>query len=139
VRTGPTILLDAAHNPHGAQATADSVGEAFAFSPLVGVLGCMQDKDVYGLLEAFEPIMDTVVCTQNSTPRSMPAEELAAEAAEVFGEDRVLVVSRLDDAIEEAVRLAEEKATALGSGGVLVTGSVITAGEARVLLGGGER
>ena len=64
----------------------------------------------------------------------MPAEELAAEAAEVFGEDRVLVVPRLDDAIAEAVRLAEEKATALGSGGVLVTGSVITAGEARVLL-----
>jgi dihydrofolate synthase / folylpolyglutamate synthase len=83
--------------------------------------------------------MDTVVCTQNSTPRAMPAEELAAEAAEVFGEDRVLVVARLDDAIAEAVRLAEEKATALGSGGVLVTGSVITAGEARVLLGGGER
>ena len=139
VRRSPTIVLDAAHNPHGAQATADSVGEAFAFSPLVGVLGCMQDKDVYGVLEAFEPIMDTVVCTQNSTPRAMPAEELAAEAAEVFGEDRVLVVPRLDDAIAEAVRLAEEKATALGSGGVLVTGSVITAGEARVLLGGGER
>jgi dihydrofolate synthase / folylpolyglutamate synthase len=138
VRRSPTIVLDAAHNPHGAQATADSVGEAFAFSPLVGVLGCMQDKDVYGLLEAFEPIMDTVVCTQNSTPRAMPAEELAAEAAEVFGEDRVLVVPRLDDAIAEAVRLAEEKAAALGSGGVLVTGSVITAGEARVLLGGGE-
>jgi dihydrofolate synthase / folylpolyglutamate synthase len=139
VRRSPTIVLDAAHNPHGAQATADSVGEAFAFSPLVGVLGCMQDKDVYGLLEAFEPIMDTVVCTQNSTPRAMPAEELAAEAAEVFGEDRVLVVARLDDAIAEAVRLAEEKAAALGSGGVLVTGSVITAGEARVLLGGGDR
>jgi len=139
VRRSPTIVLDAAHNPHGAQATADSVGEAFAFSPLVGVLGCMQDKDVYGVLEAFEPIMDTVVCTQNSTPRAMPAEELAAEAAEVFGEDRVLVVPRLDDAIAEAVRLAEEKATALGSGGVVVTGSVITAGEARVLLGGGER
>jgi dihydrofolate synthase/folylpolyglutamate synthase len=139
VRRSPTIVLDAAHNPHGAQATADSVGEAFAFSPLVGVLGCMQDKDVYGLLEAFEPIMDTVVCTQNSTLRAMPAEELAAEAAEVFGEDRVLVVARLDDAIAEAVRLAEEKAAALGSGGVLVTGSVITAGEARVLLGGGDR
>ncbi len=139
VRRSPAIVLDAAHNPHGAQATADSVGEAFAFSPLIGVLGCMRDKDVYGLLEAFEPIMDTVVCTQNSTPRSMPAAELGTEAEEVFGEDRVLVVPRLDDAIAEAVRLAEEKATALGSGGVLVTGSVITAGEARVLLGGGEQ
>jgi dihydrofolate synthase/folylpolyglutamate synthase len=137
VRHSPTVIVDAAHNPHGALATADSVSEAFAFSPLIGVLGCMQDKDVYGVLEAFEPIMDTVVCTRNSFDRSMPAEELGAEAAEVFGDDRVVVVPRLDDAIAEAVRLAEEKATALGSGGVLITGSVITAGEARLLLGGG--
>jgi len=137
VRHSPAVVIDAAHNPHGAQSAADAVSEAFAFSPLIGVLGCMKDKDVYGVLEAFEPIMDTVVCTRNSFDRSMPAEELGAEAAEVFGDDRVVVVPRLDDAIAEAVRLAEEKATALGSGGVLVTGSVITAGEARVLLGGG--
>ncbi len=136
VRHSPTVVIDAAHNPHGAQSAADAVSEAFAFSPLIGVLGCMKDKDVYGLLEAFEPIMDTVVCTRNSFERSMTAEDLGAEAAEVFGDDRVVVVPRLDDAIAEAVRLAEEKATALGSGGVLVTGSVITAGEARVLLGG---
>jgi dihydrofolate synthase / folylpolyglutamate synthase len=139
VRHSPTVVLDAAHNPHGAQATADSVSEAFAFAPLIGVLGCMQDKDVYGMLEAFEPIMDTVVCTQNSTARAMPASELGEEAEEVFGEDRVVVVPRLDDALDEAIRLAEEKAAALGSGGVLVTGSVITAGEARLLLTGGRR
>jgi dihydrofolate synthase / folylpolyglutamate synthase len=138
VRHSPTVVLDAAHNPHGAQATADSIGEAFAFAPLIGVLGCMADKDVYGMLEAFEPIMDMVVCTQNSTARAMPAAELGAEAEEVFGDDRVVVVPRLDDALDEAVRLAEEKAAALGSGGVLVTGSVITAGEARLLLTGGR-
>jgi dihydrofolate synthase / folylpolyglutamate synthase len=138
VRHSPTVVLDAAHNPHGAQATADSIGEAFAFAPLIGVLGCMADKDVYGMLEAFEPIMDIVVCTQNSTARAMPAAELGAEAEEVFGEDRVVVVPRLDDALDEAVRLAEEKAAALGGGGVLVTGSVITAGEARLLLTGGR-
>jgi dihydrofolate synthase/folylpolyglutamate synthase len=77
-----------------------------------------------------------VVCTRNSFDRSMSAEELGELAAEVFGEDRVVVVPRLDDAIAEAVRLAEEDAIALGSGGVLITGSVITAGEARTLLGG---
>ena len=138
VRHSPTVIVDAAHNPAGAQATVDSVAEAFSFSPLIGVLGCMADKDVYGILEVFEPILETVVCTQNSTARAMPAAELAAEAEEVFGEDRVVVVPRLDDAIDEAVRLAEDKAVALGSGGVLVTGSVITAGEARVLLGGSK-
>jgi dihydrofolate synthase / folylpolyglutamate synthase len=139
VRRSPAVLIDAAHNPAGAAATAETVSEAFSFSPLIGVVGCMKDKDVYGVLAAFEPVMQTVVCTRNSFERSMPAEELGEVAAEVFGEDRVVVMPRLDDAITEAVRLAEENAAALGSGGVLVTGSVITAGEARVLLTGGSR
>lgn len=137
VRRSPAVLIDAAHNPAGASATAEAVSESFSFSPLIGVVGCMKDKDVYGVLEAFEPLMQTIVCTRNSFERSMPASELGEIASEVFGEDRVLVVPRLDDALSEAVRLAEENASALGSGGVLVTGSVITAGEARVLLGGG--
>lgn len=135
VRTSPTVIVDAAHNPHGAEATAATVSEAFAFQPLIGVLGCMKDKDVYGVLEAYEPIMETVVCTRNSfTERSMPAEELGEIAAEIFGEDRVLVRPKLLDAIDDAIRLAEENALAMGTGGVLITGSVITAGEARTLL-----
>ncbi|GAA1599249.1 folylpolyglutamate synthase/dihydrofolate synthase family protein [Kribbella sancticallisti] len=135
VRTSPTVIVDAAHNPHGAEATAATVSEAFAFQPLIGVLGCMKDKDVYGVLEAYEPIMETVVCTRNSfTERSMPAEELGEIAAEIFGEDRVLVRPKLIDAIDDAIRLAEENALAMGTGGVLITGSVITAGEARTLL-----
>ncbi|WP_020393068.1 bifunctional folylpolyglutamate synthase/dihydrofolate synthase [Kribbella catacumbae] len=135
VRTSPTVIVDAAHNPHGAEATAATVTEAFAFNPLIGVLGCMKDKDVYGVLEAYEPIMETVVCTRNSfTERSMPAEELGEIAAEIFGEDRVLVRPKLLDAIDDAIRLAEENALAMGTGGVLISGSVITAGEARTLL-----
>jgi dihydrofolate synthase/folylpolyglutamate synthase len=135
VRQSPTVVVDAAHNPHGAEATAAAVSEAFQFEPLIGVLGCMKDKDVYGVLEAYEPIMETVVCTRNSfVERSMPAEELGELAAEVFGEERVLVRPHLIDAIDDAIRLAEENAVALGSGGVLITGSVITAGEARSLL-----
>jgi hypothetical protein len=90
----------------------------------------MRDKDVYGVLEAYEPIMETVVCTRNSfVERSMPAEELGELAAEVFGEERVLVRPHLIDAIDDAIRLAEENAVALGTGGVLITGSVVTAGE----------
>ncbi|MBA2558310.1 MAG: dihydrofolate synthase [Propionibacteriales bacterium] len=140
VRRSPTVLVDAAHNPHGAAATAAAMQEAFTFSPLVGVLGVMADKDVVGLLEAFEPVMSFVVCTQNSTPRSMSAESLAAVARGIFGTDRVQVAPRLDDAIERAITWAEVDATdavEFGGAGVLVTGSVITAGEARTLLGRG--
>jgi len=139
LRRSPAVLVDAAHNPHGAEATADALQEAFSFSPLVGVVAVMADKDVDGLLAAFEPLMATIVCTQNSTPRSMRADVLAEIARGVFGPDRVVVVPRLDDALEQAVALAETSGTediGWGGGGVLVTGSVITAGEARTLLGG---
>ncbi|MFC7305547.1 bifunctional folylpolyglutamate synthase/dihydrofolate synthase [Streptomyces monticola] len=136
VRQSPTVVLDAAHNPAGARAAADAVGEVFGFSRLIGVVGASGDKDVRGLLEAFEPIFTEIVVTQNSSHRAMDADALAAVAVEVFGDERVQVEPRLDDAIEAAITLAEEEGEYAG-GGVLVTGSVITVGEARLLLGRG--
>jgi dihydrofolate synthase/folylpolyglutamate synthase len=134
VRRSPTVLLDAAHNPAGALATAAAVSEVFDFTHLVGVVGPSGDKDVRGLLEAFEPVFSEVVVTRNSSSRAMDVDELAALAVEVFGGDRVQVEPRLDDALEAAVTLAEEEGAYSGAG-VLVTGSVITVGEARLLLG----
>ncbi|MFI9160434.1 bifunctional tetrahydrofolate synthase/dihydrofolate synthase [Kitasatospora aureofaciens] len=134
VRRSPTIILDAAHNPHGARATVAAISESFGFTRLVGVIGTSGDKDVAGVLEAFEPILAEVVVTRNSTHRAMDVDALAALAVEIFGEDRVQVEPRLDDAIAAAVTLAEEEGD-LGGAGVLVTGSVITVGEARLLLG----
>jgi dihydrofolate synthase/folylpolyglutamate synthase len=136
VRRGPTILLDAAHNPHGAEAAAAALEDSFTLDPLIGVIGVMNDKDAEGLLAAFEPHLNHVVITQNSTARAMPAEELAVTAVDIYGEDRVTVVPRLADAIDQAVALAEEGSgrSSIGTGGVLVTGSVVTAGEARTML-----
>lgn len=139
VRRSPTVLLDAAHNPHGARATVEAVQDAFSFSPLIGVVGVMADKDVEEMLRIFEPVMAEIVCTQNSTPRSMSAMDLAEIAEDIFGAERVTVVARLDDALERAVLMADAAEgydDAIGSGGVLVTGSVITVGEARTLFGG---
>jgi dihydrofolate synthase/folylpolyglutamate synthase len=137
IRRGPTILLDAAHNPHGAAAAVEAIRDSFTFDPLVGVVGVMGDKDVEGLLTELEPVLSEVVCTQSSAPRALRAEELAEVAADIFGEHRVRVARRLDDALEVAVTLAETGGSlgeSIGSGGVLVTGSVITVGEARTLL-----
>jgi dihydrofolate synthase/folylpolyglutamate synthase len=133
-RRSPTVVLDAAHNPAGARAAAEAVAESFGFTRLVGVFAAMADKDVRGMLEAFEPVLAEVVVTQSSSGRAMPADDLAAVAVEVFGPDRVDVTPRLDDAIESAVNLAEEEGD-LGGAGVLVTGSIVTVAEARTLLG----
>ena len=135
VRSAPTVLIDAAHNPHGMAAAVAAVGEAFSFRRLVGVVGVLADKDVEGMLTVLEPVLDEIVVTQNSSSRRLSADDLAALAVQVFGPDRVTVETRLDDALETAVRLAEGDGEALAGSGVLVTGSVITAGEARTLLG----
>jgi dihydrofolate synthase/folylpolyglutamate synthase len=136
VRSAPTILLDAAHNPHGMAASVAAIAEAFDFRRLIAVVGVLVDKDVPGMLGALEPAVDEIVVTQTSSVRAMSADDLAAHAVAVFGAERVTVEARLDDALETAVRLAEETDDGVLSGvGVLVTGSVVTAGEARVLLG----
>lgn len=142
VRRSPTIVLDAAHNPHGAEASAAALEESFTFTTLIGVMGVMADKDYEGVLAAFEPHLAHLVCTQNSFERCLSAEALAVQAREIFGPDRVTVAPLLADAIEQAATLAEAGQALgdpLGAGGVLVTGSVVTVGEARALLLGARR
>lgn len=156
VRRSPLVIIDAAHNPAGMEAAVAALTEAIGLAELIAVLAVSADKDVTGILDQLEPVAAAVVVTQNSSDRSMRAGELAELARAVFGPDRVHVAGRLDDAIEAAVGLADELAgpvagtlgglgasgdleVAAGGAAVLVTGSVITAGEARLLLTGGSR
>ena len=138
VRGAPTVLLDSAHNPHGVRALTSTIVEEFAFRKLVGVVAVLDDKDVRGILEALEPVLSEIVVTSNSSPRAMAPDELAELASELFGAERVTVEPRLEDAVETAVGLAEQTEDPdepLAGGGVLITGSVVTAGDARTLFG----
>jgi dihydrofolate synthase/folylpolyglutamate synthase len=136
MRRSPTVLVDAAHNPAGMAVLMEALTETFGFDRLIGVFAVSEDKDVTGVLAELEPVLSDLVVTVNSSPRSMPLATLADIAREVFGEDRVLVRDRLDDAIEAAVSLADESDSVgvPGSSAVLITGSVVTAGDARRLL-----
>ncbi|AEI12628.1 MULTISPECIES: bifunctional folylpolyglutamate synthase/dihydrofolate synthase [Cellulomonas] len=133
VRSSPTVLVDGAHNPAGAAAMVRSLDEAFAFQRVVGVVGVMADKDPEGILSVLEPELAEVVVTQAGNARAMPADELAEIAVEVFGEDRVHVAERLDDAVAIAVERAESEVER--GAAVVVTGSILLVAEARVLLG----
>jgi dihydrofolate synthase/folylpolyglutamate synthase len=135
VRRSPTVILDGAHNPAGAAALAVALDEAFTFTRLVAVVAVLDDKDAAGLFDALQPVVDSVVVTTNTSPRALGVDELASVAVEVFGDSRVEVVPRLDDAIEAGVTAAEEDGNV--GGGVLVTGSIVTVGEARRLLAPG--
>lgn len=133
VRRSPTVIVDAAHNPHGAFALGEALADSFDFGAVIAVVAVFADKDARGFLTALEPAVDQVVVTANSSPRSLPADELAQFAVEVFGAERVLVEPRLDAAIESAMQLADEADAA--SAGVVVTGSVVTVADARRMLG----
>jgi dihydrofolate synthase/folylpolyglutamate synthase len=135
VRRSPTVLIDGAHNPAGAAALAAALGSAFAFDRLVAVVAMLDDKDAAGVIAELEPVVSTIVATTNGSPRAMPAMALAEIARDVLGEDRVEVSERLDDAIDLAVASAEADAE-IGGAGVIVTGSIVTVGEARHLLRG---
>jgi dihydrofolate synthase/folylpolyglutamate synthase len=133
VRTSPTVLVDAAHNPAGVAALVEAVEEAFEFTRLVGVVGVLSDKDPENILAGLEPLLAEIVITHVSSPRSMDVHDLAEIAIDVFGEDRVHVEERLDAAIDLAVARAESEEDY--GAGVLVTGSVVLVAEARILLG----
>lgn len=133
VRRSPTILVDAAHNPAGARALAEAIGDGFSFTRLVGVVAVLSDKDPYGILEALEPVLDEVVVTRSSSPRSTLPEDLAEVAADLFGEHRVTIAQRLDEAIDVAVGLAESGGEP--STGILATGSITLVADVRTLLG----
>ena len=129
----PTIIVDAAHNPHGASAIADTIQTEFTFDEVIGVFAPMGDKDVRGILLELEQVMDSVIVTANSSPRSMKVEELEKIASEIFGSDRVFAAPTVTDAIDKAVKdcirpLSEDTI------GILITGSVVTVGEARAIV-----
>lgn len=133
VRSSPTVIADAAHNAAGMAATVAALDDAFAFTTLVGVVAVLADKDARAMLEVLEPALSSLVVTASASPRALSPDALYGLAVEVFGEDRVSVEDRLDDALDVAIRLADE-AGSYGGAGVLVTGSVVTAAEARRLL-----
>lgn len=133
VHRDPTIILDAAHNPHGAAALADTIESEFTFDEVIGIFAPMGDKDVRGILLELEQVMDSVIVSANSSPRAMKMSELESIAIEIFGADRVFTSESMESAIGKAVTdsirpLSEDTI------GILITGSVVSVGEARTIV-----
>ena len=130
IHRDPTIILDAAHNPHGAKAIAETMQSEFTFDEVTGIVAVMADKDALGILQALEPIMNSIIVTSNSSERSMKVSDLSNLATQVFGADRVFAEETLeaaiDRAVKDAVRPLSDESLA-----ILITGSVVTVGQAR--------
>lgn len=127
VARDPTVVLDGAHNPHGARTAARAVAEAFAFRNVVLVIGSLADKDVAGIVGAWRDVVDHVVVTTVDSSRAATVERMATVAREVFDATGVAVESAPD--VATALELA--RGVAVAGDGVIVTGSLYAVGQAR--------
>jgi dihydrofolate synthase / folylpolyglutamate synthase len=128
VGTEPTVVVDAAHNPHGAGALAAALAEYFTFDHVTAVIGILGDKDAAGILRELDAAVDEFVITQSTSDRAVDSDELAAIAVSIVGADRVVV----EPSLEAALELARDSASATERGAVLVTGSITLVGDAIV-------
>ncbi len=131
----PTVIVDAAHNPHGAHALAETLRNEFDFETIFGIVGILGEKDALGLLQELEPVIDRLVVTASTSPRALPVDDLYALAVQVFGAERVFREPSLQSAIAttlEQCTLINQKSE--GVSGIVITGSVVTAGEAKTFL-----
>ncbi|HEX3680281.1 MAG TPA: folylpolyglutamate synthase/dihydrofolate synthase family protein [Galbitalea sp.] len=124
----PTVLVDAAHNPHGAAALAVALSEYFTFDHVTAVIGILGDKDAAGILRELDAVVDDFVITQSTSDRAVDAAELAEVATSIVGADRVT----LEPSLEAALELARDRASETEKGAALVTGSITLVGDAIV-------
>ncbi len=129
IGTEPTVLVDAAHNPHGASALSSAIGSYFTFDRVVCVLGILGDKDAAGIVSALAPVVDEFIVTQSGSERAIAAGILGELVSSIAGRERVTV----EPSSEAALGLARERASGEPRGAVLVTGSISLIGEAMVL------
>jgi len=127
----PTVIIDAAHNPHGAEALCRALMGSFAFPRLVCVVGILQEKDVIGIIEALDPVVDHFVVTQSQSDRAISVSDLADAVSAIAGPDRVDSRANVESALERAKEIAGVE------GGVIVTGSITLIGEVRGGITGG--
>ena len=127
VGVAPTVLVDAAHNPHGARALATALRESFDFDEWGVVLGVLDDKDADGIVAALAPVASHVFATVPGSERASDADRVADLA-----EARGLQVTVHSD-VADAAEAARSWAAASDRRAVVIAGSVILAGEALAL------
>ncbi len=135
IHRDPTVIIDAAHNPHGAKAIATTINSEFDFETVIGVVAVLGDKDAAGILAELSQVVDYLVVSQSSSARALPANDLAMIAKQFFAPEQIEVIPELRGAITYATEKANlSNQVNDGVSAVLITGSVVTAGEARIIV-----
>ncbi|MGV8884841.1 MAG: bifunctional folylpolyglutamate synthase/dihydrofolate synthase [Microbacteriaceae bacterium] len=129
VGTDPSVLVDAAHNPHGATALASALTTYFTFSEIAVVIGVLDDKDARGIVSALASVATRFFVTQSQSDRSVPYDDLADIVRELTASDSTTSY----ESCEGAIASAREWASEAPDRAVIVTGSITLVGEAIAL------
>ena len=125
IAQNPRVILDAAHNPHGARSLGEALVTSFGAPHAVAVLSVLNDKDARELLSALDESIHDFVITQSSSVRALPAAELGELATEIFGAERVTVAEDFRDALA----IAQGKLPKGENTAVVVSGSITLVGD----------
>lgn len=125
----PLVLADGAHNPDGVRVLGQSLAAVDLPRPVVGVLAIMRDKDYFTMVRGLVPLLDAIVCTQASAPRSLTAAELSAAAEET--------TAAVETVADPHAALARARELAGPGGSVLVGGSLYLLEDLRDVLASG--
>jgi dihydrofolate synthase/folylpolyglutamate synthase len=118
----PLFFLDGSHNPHGLNATVDSIQRVLGEKKPVVLLGVMADKDVTQMLRLLLPVAERFVTVTPDNPRAMPAETLAARIRDLGGIAESAETVR--EGVREAVRLAGLQGAVCALGTLYFSGAV---------------
>ena len=119
----PLFVVDGGHNPQCAQTVAENLKHYFPDKRRILLLGILRDKDYAGLTEILDPCADEYICITPSSPRALPAAELAAFLSRY--NKPVSVCDTIRDGVSRALDRADEGSV------VCAVGSLYSVGEIR--------
>lgn len=125
----PLVIVDGAHNEQGIEGLAEALGNEFLATEWVLVVGARGDRDLQKLLAPLRGLVGAVIATEPLDPAAIPADEVAAAAVEVFGED-----VPIEKAVPVGQAITEALASVDDTGAIVVTGSLYVVGEAMTRL-----
>ena len=123
----PLTIVDTAHTVASMKILRESIKESFSFRKLVLVIGLSSDKDIEGVLKEIVSISNDLIFTRTGNPREADPEQMAV-IAKRFSQNNLMVIEDIDEAMEEAKRIAKKDDL------ICITGSFFLAGKVKELL-----
>jgi len=131
IAADPVVILDAAHNPHGARSLARALPKYFDFDEIAFVIGILADKDAAGVVAELAPLAARWFPTSSGSDRALPAEEVAELLEETGAEHEPAMP------LTEALRAAQAWAAEAPRRAVVVAGSITLVGDVLRMVEGG--